>query len=205
MNDELKKILSRELDELKQNKIRAGVLGVCFIVLLIFWITDDGSGNEEIILTDEPPLTKDLPVKKLPVAVEKSPDGVTTVLGANADALFIANPFAVEEKPKPPAEVQLEIRNEELGIIIPHSPFPIPHSTLEKPPLEEIAEPEEEIVLTGTAISGNVKTAMFLRGEETLFKTVGEEIGGRIISEITPDFVTFADGTRMQLGIWKEE
>ena len=99
MSDELKKILSNELAELRQNKIRAGALGVCFIILLIFWITDDGSGGEEIILNDEPPLTKDLPVVKIPAQFD---NGVKIVLGANADALFIGDPFAVEEKTPPP-------------------------------------------------------------------------------------------------------
>jgi len=51
--------------------------------------------------------------------------------------------------------------------------------------------------LTGTAISGENKIAMFLRGNETLFLTIGEEIGGRKISDITPDFVTFEDGAKV--------
>ena len=99
MSDELKKILARELDELKQNKIRFGALAACFIVLLIFWATDDNSSEEEIILNEEPPVTKDLPVKVLPT--EKNPYGVKIVLGANADALFIGDPFAYEEKEEP--------------------------------------------------------------------------------------------------------
>ena len=95
MPDELKRFLSHELEELKENKIRAGALGACVIILLIFWATIDDSGGEEIILTDKPTVTKDLPIKAL--KVEKSPDGVTKVLGANADALLISDPFAVEE------------------------------------------------------------------------------------------------------------
>ena len=101
MPDEVKEILRRELAELKQNKIRVLALVACFILLLIFWITDDTSGGEEIILEEKPPATKDLPVKVLPVA--KNPDGVKIVLGANADRLFIGDPFAVEEEVKPPA------------------------------------------------------------------------------------------------------
>lgn len=62
MPDEIKEILRRELDELKQNKVRAIALGVCFIVLLIFWITDDSSDGEEISLTEESkPVTKIYP------------------------------------------------------------------------------------------------------------------------------------------------
>lgn len=98
----MKDFLRHELEELKQNKVRAIALGVCFVVLLIFWATDEDSGGEEIALDDEPPLTKDLPVKVLPV--EKSPDGVTLVIGANADELFIGDPFAGDDKPKPPSK-----------------------------------------------------------------------------------------------------
>ena len=179
MSDELKKILQRELEELKQNKIRAVALGVCFIVLLIFWISDDASDGEEIVLNETPPpVTKDLPVKILPV--EKSPDGVTKVLGANADKLFIVDPFAGKEKPLPPPKIE----------------FP-PPVVIQPPPQEKISEPAEKIILTGTAISGANKTAMFLRGKETLFLTIGEEIGGKKIFDISPDFVTFENGEKV--------
>lgn len=181
MSDGLKKFLQNELDELKQNKIRAIALGVILAFLLILWITDDSSCGEEIILTEEPPVTKDLPVTNLPV--EKIPDGVTIVIGANADELFIGDPFEGVEKPKPPPPPKIpEVVPQ---IVIQPPPPPIP---------QEPAEPQEKVILTGTAISGSNKTAMFLRGEETLFKTVGEEIGGKIISDITAEFVTFKSG-----------
>ena len=185
MPEELKEILRRELDELKQNKIRVGILAACVVILLIVWITD-GSDGEEIVLTDEPPLTKDLPIKTLPVA--KSPDGVKIILGATADRLFIGDPFAVEEKVavEPPPTPK------------PTPPLPkIPPPSIIIEPTHEPEKPKEKIILTGTAISGDNKTAMFLRGDETLFLTVGEEIGGRKISEISPDFVTFEDGERI--------
>lgn len=184
MPEEVKEILRRELAELKQNKIRVLALAACFIVLLIFWITDDGTTEEEILVVETPsaPVTKDLPVKVLPAA--KTPEGVKIVLGANADRLFIGDPFAGEEKPKPtPPPPPL-----------PKIPAaPPPPIVLEPPP----ETPAEKIILMGTAISGANKTAMFLRGNETLFLTIGEEIGGRKISDITPDFVTFEDGTRI--------
>lgn len=182
MPDELKKFLQRELDELKKNKIRAVALGVCLAVLLIFWATDSDSDGEEIDLTADvpPPATKDLPIINLPV--EKSPDGVTLVLGANADPLFIGDPFAGEDKPKPPPN----------PVVTP------PPVIIQPPPVpEKPAEPKEKIILTGTAISGEFKTAMFLRGKETLFLTVGEEVGGKKISDISTDFVTFEDGERV--------
>ncbi len=185
MPDEFKEILRRELDELKENKIRVGALAICFVVLLIFSITDEDS-DEEIILNEPPPLTKDLPVKILPA--EKNSDGVKIVLGANADKLFIGDPFAVEEKieSKPPPAP-------------PTPPLPkiLAPSIVIQPPAPKIEKPSEKILLTGTAISGGNKTAMFLRGNETLFLTIGEEIGGKKISDITPDFVTFEDGERI--------
>ena len=187
MPDKLKEILQHELDELKQNKIRAIALGVCFIVLLIFWLTDDSSDGEEINLNETtiaeaPPATKDLPVKILPV--EKSADGVTLVMGANADPLFIGDPFAGNEKPKPPPKV-----------VTP----PVPPIVIQPPQIPEQPkpQPQEEIILTGTAISGTNKTAMFLRDKKTIFLTIGEEIGGKKILDITPDFVTFEDGERV--------
>lgn len=189
MPDGLKKILQHELDELKQNKIRATALGVCFIVLLIFWATDDSSVGEEISLNEEtpavdtPPATKDFPVVNLPT---KSPDGVTLVLGANADPLFVGDPFAGKEKPKPAPPPP--------KVILPPIPPVAPQPQPSAPPAPQ---PQEKITLTGTAISGENKTAMFLRGKETLFLTVGEEINGKKISDITPDFVTFDNGERI--------
>lgn len=186
MPDELKNFLSRELDELKRNKIRAGALGVCFVVLVIFCLVDDDSG-EEINLKESPPVTKDLPVKPLPAP--KNPiniEGVTLVIGANADALNVADPFAGEEKPKPPPK--------QIAPTLPtvHEPPPIP-----KPKPQP--ESREKILLTGTAVSGDNKIAMFLRGKDTLFLNVGDEIGGKKILDITPDCVILEGGARVYL------
>lgn len=193
MSDELKKFLSRELDELKQHKVRAIALGVCLVVLLIVWTLDDGSGGEEIILVDAPPVTKDLPVKPLPVT--KNPDGVTIVLGANADALFIGDPFAGEEKPKP--QPQPPQQPTPLPTIPPPQVVIQPPEPPQPPP--QVEQPKETLALTGTAISGDNKTAMILRGNETLFLTIGDVIDGRRIVDITPDFVTLDDGERIYL------
>ena len=187
MPEWLKNILQHESEELKQNKIRAIAIGVCFIVVLIVWLTDNTSDGEEIILNEPitpvetPPATKDLPVKILPA--EKSSDGVTLVLGANADELIIGDPFAAKEKPKPPK------------IATP----PVPPIVIQPPPSQPPAptKPQEKIILTGTAISGDKKTAMFLREKETVFLSIGDEIGGKKISDIKPDFVTFEDNARV--------
>ncbi|MBR1646781.1 MAG: hypothetical protein IJ685_08395, partial [Selenomonadaceae bacterium] len=129
--------------------------------------------------------------KKISVQLPETIDGVKIVMGANSDELFIADPFAVTEKPKPkplpppPPKVEL-----------PKIPPPQPIQQPQTPPK---VEPKEKIILTGTAISGDNKIAMFLRDKQTEFLTVGDEIGGRIISDITPEFVTFADGKRVYL------
>ncbi|MBR0261023.1 MAG: hypothetical protein IJQ85_04425 [Selenomonadaceae bacterium] len=190
MPEWLKNILQRELDEIKQNKVRVIFVGVCFIVVLILWLTDGSSDDEEIILNEPttpvetPPATKDLPVKILPV--EKSSDGVTLVLGANADELFIGDPFAVKEKPKPPPKVATP---------------PVPPIVIQppptQPPVQPKPQPQEKIILTGTAISGDKKIAMFLREKETLFLSIGDEIGGKKISDINPDFVILEDDVRV--------
>lgn len=184
MPDEIKKFLSRELEELRQNKIRAGALVVCVIFLLIYCFMDNSSRGEEIPLNEPtainaPPATKDLPAKPLPVT--KTSDGVTLVMGANADALTVADPFAVEEK-KNSATPSTKISK------------PVAPITTQPP---TIPKAQEKIILTGTAISSDRKTAMFLRGKETVFLSIGEELNGRKIVDITPDFVTFADGSRM--------
>ena len=200
MNDELKaklmEFLRRDLGELRKHKNRTIALAVCFFVLLIYAWEPDGSNVEEIDLSDTQPVTKDLPVQKLPdkkisVQLPETIDGVKIVMGANSDELFIADPFAVTEKPKPkplpppPPKVEL-----------PKIPPPQPIQQPQTPPK---VEPKEKIILTGTAISGDNKIAMFLRDKQTEFLTVGDEIGGRIISDITPEFVTFADGKRVYL------
>ena len=189
LKDKLAEWFRRDLDELKQNKVRVIALGVCFVMLVAFWLTDDGSDVEEIDV-DAPPVTKDLPVQKLPAKVPaqtpEAPDGVKIVLGANSDTLYVGDPFAAPPKPKvePPPKVTLP---------------PIPPSQPIQPPQPQPTAPTERIILTGTAISGTKKTAMFLRGKETVFLSVGDEIGGRIISDVAPDFVTFADGKRLYL------
>ena len=184
MPDELKNFLNRELEELRQNKIRAGALVACLIFLLAYCFIDDDSHTEEISLNeptkiDSQPVTKDFPTKPLPVT--KNFDGVTVVIGANADALTVSDPFAGEEKSTQPTK--------------PVAPtVPVAQITIQPP---TIPKPQEKIILTGTAISGDNKTAMFLRGKETIFLSIGEEINGQQIIDITPDFVTFADGKRI--------
>ena len=187
MSDELKKFLSRELDELKRNKIRAGALGICFVVLLIFWLGENDSG-EEISLDapkTPPPATKDLPAKPLPVP--QNIDGVKILLGADAETLNVADPFAGEEKPAPPPTPSKVVTPP----IVPQPPQPVQPAPK--------SESREKIILTGTAVSGNVKTAMFLRGKETIFRTIGDDIGGEKILDITPDFVTLEGGVRVYL------
>ena len=178
MSDELKKRLRHEIDEIRRNKIRVVALGVCVVIAAIMWLINNSSRGEEIALNEPTPApaTRDLPVKPLPVM--KSVDGVTTVLGADASPLIVSDPFAGTQKPKPAPKVAAPI--------LPTIPNPTPPTA---PP------PQESITLTGTALSGNFKTAMFLRGKETLFLTIGDDIGGRKISDITRDAVIFADGS----------
>ena len=202
MSDELKelfaKFFSRELDELRRNKTRTIALAVCVVGSAIAYVVlnDDG---EEIDLNDTPPVTKDLPAKDLPAKnssdkkisaqVSESPDGVKIVLGATTDELLIADPFQGKEKPPPPKKVEPPT--------IPPPVPPLPQPIQQQPPPK--VEPKEKIILTGTAVSGDNKVAMFLRGKENFFGTIGDEVGGRIISDITPDFVTFTDGKRVYI------
>ncbi len=185
MFDELKKFWQRELDEIKQNKLRVAAMIAVAVFAIIF---DDSSRGEEIDLStpiaEAPPVTNDLPVKVL--NVEKNSDGVKIVPGANPDALIVADPFAGRKKLEPPPKVVAPIEN------IP--PIEIPPQPTIAPQQNVQPKPREKIFLTGTAISGNVKTAMILRDKETLFLTIGDEIDGRRIVDITTDAVTFDDG-----------
>ena len=191
MSDALKNFLARELDELKQNKVRAIALGVCFIVVVGIWLSDDSSRGEEISLNESPtveapPAPKNSPAPTNSPAPVAAPDGVTFVLGANAEALTVADPFAGEDKPKPPPPPKPPVVN------VPPPQVPV------LPPIPQ-PKPQEKIILMGVAISGDVKTAMFLRGKETLFLTIGDELNGRKIIDINPDFVTLSDGVRVYL------
>ncbi len=195
MPDEFKKFFRHELNELKENKIRAGTLVVLFFVTAIVFVLDDDSGGEEIILNEpkkisDAPATKDLPAANLPE--KNSADGVTLVLGANADPIFVSDPFAGEKKISPPKKIVQPPSTPQLPPIIPQPPFT-------PPKISEQTKPTEKIILTGTASSGGKKLAMFLCGKETIFLTLGEEIGGKKISDITADFVAFEDGTRVFL------
>ena len=178
MSDALKNFLRRELDELSRHAFRISIIAACVVLAAIMWLINNSSRGEEIALNEPTPApaTRDLPVKPLPVM--KSVDGVTTVLGADASPLIVSDPFAGTQKPKPAPKVAAPI--------LPTIPNPTPPTA---PP------PQESITLTGTALSGNFKTAMFLRGKETLFLTIGDDIGGRKISDITRDAVIFADGS----------
>lgn len=187
MPDELRKFLNREVEELKQHKIRTVALVVLFVVLLIFWANDYNSAGEEINLSeptadDAPPVSKNLSVS---LPVEKSRNGVTFVIGANADELFIGDPFAGEEKTMPPPSPAPPPPK------IPANPFP----PLQNQPLPQIPKlAEEKIILMGTAITAENKMAMFAKGTEILFLTIGDKLNGRLIIDISPDFVTFEDG-----------
>ena len=105
-----------------------------------------------------------------------------------ADELFVSDPFAGEEKPKPKQQPPKSFVEPVPQIVIQPLPQPV-----------EQPKPQEKIILTGTAISGENKTAMFLRDKETLFLTVGEEIGGKKILDISVDFVMFEDGQKVYL------
>ncbi|MCR5834630.1 MAG: hypothetical protein K6G55_08310 [Selenomonadaceae bacterium] len=201
MPDKLKEYLTNELNELKEHKARAIVMVVCVIFLLVILTTEDSSGGEDIDLNAPPkieqtqtvtenkpaqtvpkPATKDLPVK--PLATEKLPRDVKLVLGANAERLTISNPFIGEEKPKPESKT------------VPTNSTAPPSVTMIQPPI--IPKSKEKVMLTGVAIGG-IKTAMFLRGNETIFLTIGDEINGRQIADITADFVLFTDNSRVYM------
>ena len=70
VNDELKtklmEFLRRDLGEIRRHKYRTIAMVVFIFVSLIYAWEPEGKNVEEIDLSDTPPVTKDLPVQKLP-------------------------------------------------------------------------------------------------------------------------------------------
>lgn len=177
MNDFFKS----QLEELRKNKFRVGLLAIILLGLIIYSVSDFDKGEE--ITLDEPQKNSAVeePVKVTTVTDEK----VKPVIGANVDEIFIHDPFynpapKVEEKILPPAEPV---------IIAP-------------PVVEEPKPPEIKFSLQGVAL-GDEKTAIVKKIEsgkvEILFVTVGDNLNGKIIVDMSDDFIIWDNGDKLYI------
>ncbi|MBQ7476394.1 MAG: hypothetical protein IJT06_03245 [Selenomonadaceae bacterium] len=211
----MEKFFKAQLEEIRKNKIRFGLLVAALIVAVICAIADSQGGGEEIEL--EPKQVAQ--VEKNSVEEKKSveenisvpqknssvSDNVTVVIGANANEVYVADPF----KKTAPSKKETQTATSEI-------PAQENISSVEKKlPPDEVEEvvtlpaeipapkpPEEKFILRGIAL-GEVKTALIekvVSGKiETLFLRVGDSVGGKKILDITNDFVILENDEKLEL------
>ena len=185
----MKDFFKSQLEEIRENKLRFGLLLICCIVTIIYAFADSFDSGEKINLdTPQKVAQVESPVKNISSTSEKvtiTSDKFKAVIGANADEVFIHDPF----KNPTPAKVE--------EISPPVEPLIIP------PPAVEVPKPpEDKFILRGTALADN-KTAMVEKisngKTEMLFLQIGEKINGKVIVNITQDFITLDDGNNLYI------
>ena len=179
MNDFFKS----QLEEIRENKLRVGLLAIILFATIIYAVFDFDKSEE--IITDEPQKN---PAVEEPVKVTApTSDKVKPVIGANVDEIFIHNPF------HNPAPIKVEEK------IIP----PKVETVIIAPPVEEIPKPPEiKFILHGVAI-GDTKTAFVEKivdgKSETIFVSIGDNINGKIIIDMQSDNITFDNGDKLYI------
>lgn len=234
----MKDFLKAQFDEIRENKLRFGLLVVALFAAIIFAVTDSFERGEEIDLADPQKISQadttntraDLvpaqseSAKKLPAEnpaatsgnvtvksrnsistngnVKATSGNVKAVIGANADEIYIYDPFknpnpAPEKKVDPP-KVEVPVKAEEkfskpVEPVIVIQPAP---EVLSKP-----KPPEVKFVLHGTALGENkvalVKKISEGKVIEMLFLKIGDKLNGKKIADIAENFLTFDDGSSM--------
>ena len=212
MNEQLRKIYDREFSEIKQHKKRFGAIIASLVVsLLLFAFTDN---EEPVKATPDIETAKVVePKKNAKTAANneikskfKNVAGLEKV-SENAD---IINPFKVDIE-KPPKN-----KTENKSIEVP-APVFTPPALPEAPAQNKTAEPVEKVVLIlkGVAISGDKKMAIIQRGTnindkdsktsegknsaESFLLSLGDEIDGRRIIDISKDSITFDNGHKLRI------
>lgn len=190
MSDFLKNFWQDNLTEIRENKIRFGAILILLIATVIFALADSTAADTEIPIETpaaETPAaavedTEIQPVQ--PAAVPAASENLKVVLGANSSALYVSDPFTAPiPEPAPAVEVPAELPE-------------IPVAQIEP-------EPAEKFALSGTAVSGDSKTAIIhkISGDkdraENFIVSVGDTLGTRRVIDITPDFVALDDGSKI--------
>lgn len=206
----MKDFLKAQLDEIQENKLRFGILILVLFAAIIFAVTDSFEQGEEINLEpqkisqvetvpNQSEAATNLPAKN----VTATNGNVKAVIGANADEIYIYDPFknpnpAPKVKAEEPPKVEVPVKADEKP-----SP-PVAPVIVIKPAPEVPASPkppEVKFVLQGVALGEN-KVAMVQKISEgkvleMLFLKIGDKLNGKKISDIAEDFLTFDDGNRM--------
>ena len=189
----MKDFLKSQLEEIRQNKLRIGLLTIIFLGTIIFATSNFDNGEE--IQLDEPkknlPATENLPAKNISVTSEK----VKAVIGANVEEIYIHDPFynpatTVKKVEEVPVKVEEKVLPTVKPVIVPQ-------------PVKEVPKPpEEKFILKATAL-GEIKTALIEKivedKSETLFLKIGDKVGDKTISEIENDFIKFDDDSIMMI------
>ncbi|MBQ9488128.1 MAG: hypothetical protein IJU91_10105 [Selenomonadaceae bacterium] len=207
--------MKAQLEEVRENKFRFGLLAVALLAAIIFAVTDSFERGEEIDLAAPQKIsqadntntravqTQVDSVESLPAETVTATSGnVKAVIGANADEIYIYDPFknpnpAPEKKVDPP-KVEVSAKAEE-KISKPVEPVIViqPAPEVDQTP----KPPEVKFVLHGTALGEN-KVALVQKISEgkvleMLFLKIGDKLNGKKIADIAENFLTFDDGNRM--------
>ncbi len=193
----MKDFLQSQLEEIRENKLRFGLLVICLIATIIYAFTDSFDSGEEINLDAPQKVSKvESPVKNISSTSEKvtvSSDKIKAVIGANADDVFIYDPF----KNPAPAKVDEPVKVDEVDAKVEKTSLPNEHVIVQPPVVEVPKPPEEKFILRGTALADN-KTALIEKisngKSEKLFLQIGEKINGKAIVDIAQDFIILDDG-----------
>ena len=195
-SDRLKEFYYREINEIKQNKLRFGAIIATFVAsVAMFFITDTETEVTAAADNVSPKIVAasndDLPDDK-----HKSASKVTSITGLEraSDSVELINPFK-SDLPKPPVEKK---STEPAAIPLPPS-IPAPTKTVD-------ADSQVVLILKGTAISGDKKMAIIQRSTNTKDKSkeqihsesvmlnLGDTFDGRQVVSIGRNFIAFDDG-----------
>ena len=188
----MKEFLQSQLKEIRQNKLRVGLLTLILFGTMIYATVYFDTGEE--IKLDEP--AENVSVKNISPTNEK----VKAVIGASNEEFYIYNPF---QNPEPPPEkVEEPAQVEEVPVKVEEKVLP-PAEPVIVEKVEEVPKPpEEKFILRGTAL-GNEKSALvekIVNGKtEMLFLKIGDKINGKTISDIDKNFIKFDDDSTLMI------
>lgn len=210
-----KNLIEGELAELREHKLRVGLMLFILIGLTAVLLFDDdrkiSSNAEEVSLVEEEP------IEEAPSDPMSERRAEIIGLARAAEEVQLINPFAVdlprpEPEPLPPPAP--------LIVPPPVEPETFEPPTVEPPSVEPTSIPVEPmpptvfhvmLSLKGTAISGDKKIAVVHREivspkddaprgvDDIRLIKIGEELDGRTVVDIGKDFVAFDDGIRLEL------
>lgn len=195
----LQNLLQSNLEEIKENKIRFAAVLILFILAIILFLNEENSGGEEINLAEKPAPVENSPPENLPAdkkiitvknsATSNADKNITAVLGANAENLYVHDPFKTPPKVQLPPEIP--------AVIIPTPVAQVPSA------------PTLKFALRGTVIIGYKKSALIQiisndknSANENLILEIGDTLNGKKILDINQDSVTLEGGEILYLNIF---